>query len=86
MSCSHSRVVLTFWAAAFECPQQTGARADCASCMACSRMKGGTILALRPHGPGKRPTRAMRAKLDGYRRSGAEGLSGGPGGAGGVAR
>lgn len=62
--------------AAIECPQQTGARADCASCMACARMLPGTVLALRPHGPAGRPTRAMRAKLDGYRVIEVGGLSG----------
>lgn len=49
------------------CPQQTGKRADCASCMACSRddrlRAGGRYIVLNPHGPGHRPTRAMQAKL-----------------------
>lgn len=63
---------------AFECPQQTGGRADCASCMACARMGAGTVLALRPHGPSGRPTRAMRAKLDQYREEVAGGALRGP--------
>lgn len=66
-------------AAVMECPEQLGTRADCASCMACSRMRAGAgagagagvgagVLVLRPHGPGAGhgPSRAMRARLAGF--------------------
>lgn len=50
------------------CPQQTGQLADCASCLACARggrlASSGRYIVLSPHGPGGKPSRAMRAKLD----------------------
>lgn len=59
---------------AVKCPQQTGQLTDCASCLACARDSrllrdtwrgtGPSVIVLDPHGPGGKPSRAMRAKLE----------------------